>query len=206
IMASAFGAVSTSQSCHSPASPSSRIGALSEASPPSRRFMSITSWSVTPRRLAISFTWSGRRSLVQRRNLALRLAQIEEQLFLVRRGAHFHERPGTQDVLLYRRLDPPHCVCGETKALLGLESLHRLHQADIAFRDDLGDRQAVAAIAHGDLGHEPEMAGDKVMCRVAIVMFAPAFGEHVFLLGFQHREFADLGEVSGKTGFSIENR
>jgi hypothetical protein len=50
------------------------------------------------------------------------------------------------------------------------------------------------------------MAGNKVMCRVAIVMLAPAFGEHVFLLGFQHRKFADLGEVSGKTGFSVENR
>jgi hypothetical protein len=50
------------------------------------------------------------------------------------------------------------------------------------------------------------MAGDKVMCRVAIVMFAPTLGEHVFLLGFQHGKFADLGEVSGKTVFSIENR
>jgi hypothetical protein len=77
-----------------------------------------------------------------------------------------------------------------------LESLDRLHQAYIAFRDDPGNRQSVAAIAHGYLGHEPEMAGDKVMCRVAIVVLAPAFGEHVLLLGFQHRKFADLGEVS----------
>ena len=145
-------------------------------------------------------------TLVQRGDLALGLAQVEEQLLLVRGGAHLHERPRTQDVLLYRRLDPPHGVGSESKTLLGLEPLHRLHQADIAFRDDLGDRQAVAAIAHGDLGHEPEMAGDKVMCRVAIVMFAPTLGEHVFLLGFQHREFADLGEVTGKAGFSIENR
>ena len=53
---------STSQSIHSPESPSSRIGALSEASPPRRRFMSITSCSVTPRRLAMSLTWSGRMS------------------------------------------------------------------------------------------------------------------------------------------------
>jgi hypothetical protein len=44
------------------------------------------------------------------------------------------------------------------------------------------------------------------MCRVAIVMLAPALGEHVFLLGFQHRELANLGEVSGKAGFSVENR
>src|SRR6267378_4257370 len=39
MMASWLGEVSTSQSCHSPASPSSRIGALSEASPPRRRFV-----------------------------------------------------------------------------------------------------------------------------------------------------------------------
>jgi hypothetical protein len=50
------------------------------------------------------------------------------------------------------------------------------------------------------------MAGDEVMCRVAIVMLAPTLGEHVFLLGFQHGKFANLGEVSGKAGFSIENR
>jgi hypothetical protein len=40
------------------------------------------------------------------------------------------------------------------------------------------------------------MAGDKVMCRVAIVMLAPTLGEHVFLLRFKHWEFTDLGEVS----------
>ena len=145
-------------------------------------------------------------ALVQRRDLALCLAQVEEQFLLVRGGAHLYERPGTQDVLLYRSLDPPHGIGGETEALVGLEPLHRLHQADIALRDDLGNGQSVAAIAHGYLGHEPEMAGDEVMCGVAIVMLAPALGEHVFLLGFQHRKFTDLGEVSRKAGFSVENR
>jgi hypothetical protein len=37
-------------------------------------------------------------------------------------------------------------------------------------------------------------------------MLAPTLGEHVFLLGFQHRKLADFGEVAGKAGFSIENR
>jgi hypothetical protein len=37
-------------------------------------------------------------------------------------------------------------------------------------------------------------------------MLAPTLGEHVFLLGLQHREFADLGEVTREAGFSIENR
>src|SRR6516162_5600327 len=46
----------TSQSCHSMESLSSWMGSLSEASPPSRRFMSTTSCSVTPSRLAMSLT------------------------------------------------------------------------------------------------------------------------------------------------------
>ena len=53
---------STSQSCHSPLSASLRTGALSELSPASRRFMDTTSSSVTPSLVAISFTWSGRKS------------------------------------------------------------------------------------------------------------------------------------------------
>jgi hypothetical protein len=51
---------STSRSCHSPESPSSRIGALSDRSPRRRRFMSTTSCSVTPSRRAMILTWSGR--------------------------------------------------------------------------------------------------------------------------------------------------
>src|SRR6516165_10197412 len=54
---------STNRSSHSPELPSSRIGALSEASPPpSRRFMWITSVWVTPSCRAMIFTSSGRMS------------------------------------------------------------------------------------------------------------------------------------------------
>ena len=115
-------------------------------------------------------------ALVEHRDLALGLAQVEEQLLLVGRGAHLHQRPRAQDVFLDRRLDPPHGVGGEPEALLGLEALDRLHQADIALRDHLGDRQAVAAIAPGDLGNEAQMAGDELVRRVAIAVLAPALG------------------------------
>jgi hypothetical protein len=77
-----------------------------------------------------------------------------EQLLLVRGGAHLHEGPGAQDVFLNRRLDPPHGICGEAEALVGLEAFDGLHQTDIAFRHHLADRQAIAAIAHGDLGDQ----------------------------------------------------
>ena len=103
-------------------------------------------------------------------------------------------------------LDPPHGVGGEAEALLGLEALHRLHQADIAFRDDFGDRQAIAAIAHGDLGDEAQMAGDELVRGVAVAMLAPALGEHVFLLRLQHREPPDFLEIAGQTAFGGEDR
>ena len=52
---------STSQSCHSP-SPSICMGEFSEASPLKRRFMSVTSFSGTPRRVEIAFSCSGFKS------------------------------------------------------------------------------------------------------------------------------------------------
>ena len=66
---------------------------------------------------------------------------------------------------------------------------------------DLGDRQAVAAIAHGDLGDEAQMAGDELVRRVAVAMLAPALGQHVFFLRFQHREPPDFFEIAGKAAF-----
>ena len=102
------------------------------------------------------------------------LRRLKNSFLLVGRGAHLHQRPRAQDVFLDRRLDPPHGVGGEPEALLRLEALDRLHQADIALGDRLGDRQAVAAIVPGDLGHQPQMAGDELVRRVAIAVLAPA--------------------------------
>ena len=87
--------------------------------------------------------------------MALGLAQVEEQLLLGGGGAHLHQRPRAQHVFLDRGADPPHRIGRQAEALVGLEALDRLHQPDIAFGNDFGDRQAIAAIAHGDLGDEP---------------------------------------------------
>ena len=62
-----------------------------------------------------------------------------------------HER---RDVLPDRSPNPPYGVGREPEALFGLEALDRPYQADIALRDEIRDRQAVAAIAPGDLGDE----------------------------------------------------
>ena len=126
-----------------------------------RRFIEITSSSARRAGSRSGDLIGPQVALVERLDLALDLAQVEEQPLLVGGGAHLHQAPRAQDVFLDRGLDPPHRIGGEAEAALRVEALDRLHQADIAFRDHFADRQAVAAIAHGDLGDEPKVAGDQ---------------------------------------------
>jgi hypothetical protein len=76
-----------------------------------------------------------------------------------------------------------------------------MHQAHIALGNHFRDRQAVAAIAHGDLGHEPQMAGDQLLRRTRIFMFLVALGQHVLFIRFQHRELADFLKIAAEATF-----
>ncbi len=131
-------------------------------------------------------------------DLALDLAQIEKQSFLIGRRAHFHQAPGPQDIFLDRCLDPPHGVSGQSEPALRFELLDGLHQTDIAFRHDFADRQAVAAVAHCDFRNEAQMACDKPVGGLGVVMLAITFGKHVFFVRLQHWKPADLFHIPAK--------
>src|SRR5205085_10692320 len=87
-------------------------------------------------------------------------------------------------------------VGGEAEAAFRLELLHTLHQADIALRDELGRGQPIAAIAHGDLRHEPQMRIDQLGRSISILMLGPALGQHIFLFRRQNRKLLDLREIA----------
>src|SRR5215831_4429657 len=140
-------------------------------------------------------------ALVEHSNLVLGLAQVKEQLLLVHGGAHLHQRPRAQDVFLDRRLDPPCGIGGEPEALVRLEAFDRLHQTDVALRDQFGDRQAIAAMAPGDLGNEAQMTIDELVRRPVVAVLAPALGEHVLFVRFQHRDPLDFLKIAGEAGF-----
>ena len=141
-------------------------------------------------------------TILDRLDVTLGLAQVEEQLLLRRRGADLHEAPRTQDVLLDRGLDPPHRIGRKAEALVGLEALHGLHEADIALRNDLVHRQPVAAIAHGNLRNQAQVARHQLVRRRRVLMLAPTLGEHVFLFRFQHRKVADFSQIAAQSAFS----
>src|SRR6516165_8011756 len=76
----------------------------------------------------------------------------------------------------------------------------------MAFRDQVGDWQTVAAIASGDLSDQPQMADDEPVSGVAITGLTPALGQQVFVLRVQHREPLDLFEMTVDAGFGRNNR
>ena len=139
-------------------------------------------------------------------DLPLDLAQVEEQLLLACGGAHFDEAPGAEDEFLDRRLDPPHGVSSEPETLVGFEALHRLHKAHISLRDDFRDRQAVAAVAHSDLGNKAQMGRYELVGGLAIAMLFPPFGEHVLFVGLQHWKLPDFLKVAAKATFAGNRR
>lgn len=129
-------------------------------------------------------------------NLALDLTQIEKQLLLCRRGADFHQRPRPQDIFLDRRPDPPHGIGRKPKAAFRIKALDRLHHAHIAFRNQLGDGQSIAPVAHGDFGDKAQMTSDHFVCGFRIFVLGPCLGEHIFLILSQHRKFANILQIA----------
>ena len=143
-------------------------------------------------------------ALLDRLDLALDAAQVEEQLLLGGCGADLHQRPGMQDIFLDRGADPPHRVGREPEAAVGVEPLDRLHHAHIAFRDQLAHRQPVAAIAGRDLGHQPQVAGHQPVRGLGVLVLAPALGQHELLVGLQEGEFPDLLQVARQVALGVE--
>ena len=139
-------------------------------------------------------------AFLERVDLVFHPPEVEEQLLLGGGGADLHQRPAAQDEFLDARADPPHGIGREAEAPVGLELLDALHQPDVALGDELGDRQAIAAIPHGDLGHESQVRIDQPRGRVGIVMLAPALGEHILFLGREDGELLDLAQITVEPG------
>ncbi len=85
-------------------------------------------------------------------------------------------------------LDPVHGVRHETYVLLRVEALDGLHQADIAFLDQVGMRQAVAEIVTGDRHHQPQVRQHETAGGLQIGLIAELSGELALFLRRQHRD------------------
>jgi hypothetical protein len=104
-----------------------------------RRFISMTSFRKRRDRSRFWHVFGAQIAILERLHIVFHAAEVEEQLLLRCGGADFDQAPAAQDEFLHRRLDPPHRIGREAEAAIGIEFLHALHQADIAFGNQLAE-------------------------------------------------------------------
>ena len=135
-------------------SSSSSSGASKPMSRPDRRdSISSTSRSETLRSRATARTSS---AFIQPRRF-LDLRRLKNSLRCALVVATLTMRQLLEDELVHLGADPVHRERHQAHALVGVETLDRLHQADVAFLDQVADLQAVAVVAARDVHDEAQV-------------------------------------------------
>jgi hypothetical protein len=122
-------------------------------------------------------------------------AQVEEQLALGLGRGDLDQAPVLQDVFVHLGLDPVHRVRHQAHALVRVETLDGLHQADIAFLDQVGVRQAIAQVAARDRHHQAQVRQHQLLRGVQVVRFPQALGQRDLFLVGQHRQAVDRRNI-----------
>ena len=101
---------------------------------------------------------------------------------------------------LDRLFDPPRGVGRELATLFRIEALDGLHQADVALRDQVGDRHAVVGIVLGDFHDQAQVGPDHVRSRLRVALLDALCELHLFL-GREQRRSGNLTEIEFQTAF-----
>src|SRR5882757_5924435 len=84
----------------------------------------------------------------------------------------------------------------ETDVDARIEALHGLHQANVAFLDEITDGQPIPAVTAGDVNNKAKMREDE-LTRSAEVIFAPeALCERLLFFPGQNWNTADPVQIS----------
>lgn len=98
------------------------------------------------------------------------------------------------DRALYRLANPPGGIGRETEAALRIELSDRMNEAEIAFLDEVQQRQAAFEVLAGNPDDEAQVALDHALPRTAVAVAGPP-AEHALLLGREQRRQADLAQI-----------
>ena len=90
--------------------------------------------------------------------------------------------------------DPVHGEADEADAHVGVEALDRLHEADVAFLDQVADRQAVAHVAARDVHDESQVRQHEVARSVEVLFLVESAGQLHLFLAAEHRDRRHLLE------------
>ena len=125
----------------------------------------------------------------------LHRAQVEEELALRLGRGDLDHAPVLEDVLVDLGLDPVHGVADQANALVRVEALDGLHQADVAFLDQVAVGQAVAEVLARDRDDQAQVRDDQAAGGRQVAVVAQATGELGLLFLGQKRDAVDGADV-----------
>ena len=100
-----------------------------------------------------------------------------------------------QDVLVDLGLDPVQRVADQPHALLGVEALDGLHQADVAFLDQVAVRQAVAQVLARHRHDQPQVRQHQPAGGLQVALVAQLARQVRLVFCRQHRHAVDRRDV-----------
>ena len=87
--------------------------------------------------------------------------------------------------------NPVDCEGDKPHADLGIEPLDRLHEANVAFLDQVAERKSVTGIASGDVHDEPQVGEYQALGRFQVIVLVKPRGEIELLLLAEHGHCPD---------------
>ena len=103
---------------------------------------------------------------------------------------------------LDRLFDPPGGVRAQFSALGRIEALDSLHQADVAFGNEVEERQTEIRVIVRDLHDEPQVRANHEGARLAVALF-DFRGELDLLVGREQRDLPDFPQVNLNSSIAI---
>jgi len=98
--------------------------------------------------------------------------------------------------------NPPCGIGAELAAFFGIEAFHGFHQADVAFRNQIEQREAKIAVVAGDFDDKAEVSTHHFGARFLVATFYAARQLDFFLWG-QKRKFRNFPEILLKSCFVV---
>ncbi len=132
-------------------------------------------------------------------------AQVEEQALFRGGGADPHDGPVAQDVVLYRRADPPDGVGGKPHLAIWIETLGGLQEAQITLLDQVRGRKTVTAELAGEADHKPRVGTDHLVHRPLVALLDPGAGQFGFFLAGQQRRVHRIADELTVGAIAVED-
>ena len=125
----------------------------------------------------------------------LHRAQVEKQLALRLGRGDLDHAPVLQDVFVDLGLDPVNGIADQAHTLVRVEALDGLHQAHVAFLDQVAVRQAITQVLAGNRDDQAQVRHHQPSGGFQVVVVAQAARRFLLVLQGEQRHAVDRRDV-----------